>query len=135
LLRAVARHYDAEIARAGLKGTQYSLLSHLVAHEPLQPTELARRMGLDASTLTRNLRLLIDQGWVRQDAGVDARSRLVRTTPSGRAKQTEAKRYWKKAQLGLNERLGVTQVAALHALIDRGLAQLTGESAKKDPQE
>ena len=129
LLRAVARHYDAEIARAGLKGTQYSLLSHLVAFEPVQPMVLARRMGLEASTLTRNLRVLIDQGWVRQGAGEDARSRLVHTTPAGRAKQAEARRYWKKAQLGLNERLGAARVAALHALIDEGLARLPAKAA------
>ena len=128
LLRAVARHYDAEIAHAGLKGTQYSLLSHLVALEPVQPVELARRMRVDASTLTRNLRVLIDQGWALQGAGADARSRVIRTTPAGRAKQTEARRYWKKAQVSLNERLGVGQVAALHELIAHGLARLAMES-------
>ena len=129
LVRAVARHYDAEIASAGLRGTQYSLLSHLVRHEPVQPVELARLMGLDASTLTRNLRVLVDLGWVKQGPGEDARSRLIRLTPAGRAKQAEARRYWKKAQAGLNERLGADQVAALHALIDHGLAQLGDEEA------
>ena len=130
LLRAVARHYDAEIAQAGLKGTQFSLLSNVLALEPVQPMELARRMGLDASTLTRNLRVLIGQGWVRQGPGADARSRLVRITSAGRAKQAEARRYWKKAQLELNARLGAAQVAALHALIDHGLAQLAAGEAE-----
>ena len=134
LLRAVARHYDAEMARAGLKGTQYSLLSHLVRLEPVQPVELARLMGLDASTLTRNLRVLIDLGWVTQGPGDDARSRLIRTTPAGKAKQAEARRYWKKAQAGLSERLGAEKVAALHALIDHGLAQLGDEDAEQSNQ-
>jgi DNA-binding MarR family transcriptional regulator len=124
LLRAVARHYDAEFAQAGLKGTQFSLLSHVVALEPVQPAELARHMGLDASTLTRNLRVLIDQGWVRQGPGDDARSRRIESTDTGRAKQQAARRHWKKAQLGLQERLGVDRLAALHALIDDGMALL-----------
>lgn len=131
LLRAVARHYDGELAHAGLKGTQYSLLSHVVGMEPVQPADLARHMGLDASTLTRNLRVMIDEGWVTQGPGKDARSRLIEATAAGRAKHTEARRYWKRAQLSLNERLGIAQVAALHQLIDHGLNLLVDE----DPPE
>jgi DNA-binding MarR family transcriptional regulator len=129
LLRAVARHYNAEIARAGLKGTQYSMLSNLMSVEPVRPVELARRMGLEASTLTRNLRVLIERGWVTQGPGGDARSRLVRTTPAGRAKRAEAQRHWKKAQLGLNALLGTDRVAALHELADHCLERLAGEEA------
>ena len=124
LLRSVARHYDVHFARAGLKGTQYSLLSAIVASEPVRPAGLARTMGLDASTLTRNLKVLIEQGWVVQGPGDDARSRRIEATPSGRAKQSEARRHWKKAQLELNALLGAERVAALHALIDEGLARL-----------
>jgi hypothetical protein len=40
LLRTVSRHYDAELAHAGLKGTQFSLLSHVVKLGPLQPQAL-----------------------------------------------------------------------------------------------
>ena len=127
LLRTVSRHYDAELARAGLKGTQFSLLSHVVKLGPLQPQALARHMGLDASTLTRNLRPLIDMGWVIQGPGDDARSRINIATPSGRAKYDEARRHWMRAQLALNDRLGTATVAALHALIDDGLARLASE--------
>jgi len=127
LLRTVSRHYDAELARAGLKGTQFSLLSHVVKFGPLQPQALARQMGLDASTLTRNLRPLIDMGWVSQGPGDDARSRLIVATSEGRAKFTEARRHWKRAQLALNDKLGTATVAALHALIDDGLARLAPE--------
>jgi len=127
LLRTVSRHYDAELARAGLKGTQFSLLSQVVKLGPLQPQALARQMGLDASTLTRNLRPLIEMGWVIQSPGDDARSRIIIATPAGRAKHTEARRHWKRAQLALNDRLGTATVVALHALIDDGLARLAPE--------
>ncbi len=124
LLRAVARHYDAHFARAGLKGTQFSLLSAIVSSEPVRPAELARAMGLDASTLTRNMQVLVEQGWVVQGPGDDARSRRIEATAAGRAKQAEAQRHWRKAQLELNATLGVERVAALHALIDDGIARL-----------
>jgi DNA-binding MarR family transcriptional regulator len=132
LLRAVARLYDAEFAQAGLKGTQFSLLSNVIEQAPVQPAELARSMGLDASTLTRNLRVLIDQGWVEQGPGADARSRLVTPTAAGRAKQLEARRHWKRAQLVLRQRLGAERVAALHALIDDGLVLLDDGEADTD---
>ncbi|NRF70887.1 winged helix-turn-helix transcriptional regulator [Aquincola sp. S2] len=124
LSRAVTRHYDAYVAQTGLKNTQYSLLSHVVLLGPIKPSALAARMRLDASTLTRNLQPLITLGWLEQGPGADARSRLVSATPAGRAKRAEGQRAWKQAQLALNERLGVEQVIALHALLDDCLARL-----------
>jgi DNA-binding MarR family transcriptional regulator len=122
--RVVTRHYDAYIAPTGLKSTQYSLLSRVVLQGPIRPSDLAQRMGLDASTLTRNLQPLVAQGWLRQGPGEDARSRLVEATQAGRAKRAEAQRAWKQAQLALNERLGIKRVAALHALLDECMGRL-----------
>ena len=122
LLRSVSRLYDAEMAEAGLKTTQYSLLSHVLSLGPIGPSALADRMGMDASTLTRNLRPLVDKGWVLQGPGADARSRLITITPAGTAKVAEARVHWKRAQLALNQRLGTAQVAQLHQWMD--LAQL-----------
>ncbi len=133
LLRSVARLYDAQLAKTGLKSTQYSLLSHVAALGPVAPKALAARMGMDASTLTRNLRALIDQGWCEQGPGADARSRSITTTPAGRAKHAEAKAHWKRAQLSLNRRLGDDQVAALHAMIETVQAALAdGDRAVED---
>jgi len=124
LMRRVSQHYDAEMARCGLKTTQYSLLSHVLKLGPIRPGDLAAAMTMDASTLTRNLRPLVDAGWVALEAGPDARSRLVHITGAGRAKRAEAQRRWKVAQLSLNDTLGVERVAALHALLDDALALL-----------
>lgn len=124
LQRVVAQRYDAEVGKSGLKTTQYSLLSHIQALGPVRPGELARVMHMDASTLTRNLRPLQDQGWVVVSEGEDARSRSVSLTPLGLKKRQEARRHWRIAQEALNERLGPERVAALHALIDESLAML-----------
>lgn len=124
LSRAVTRHYDAYVAPIGLKNTQYSLLSHVVLLGPMRPGELASRMKLDPSTLTRNLQPLVAAGWVEQGPGDDARSRLVQATEAGRSKRAEAQRAWKQAQLALNARLGHERIVALHALIDDCLATL-----------
>ncbi|RQO83269.1 MarR family winged helix-turn-helix transcriptional regulator [Acidovorax sp. FJL06] len=124
LMRRVATHYDVEMARCGLKTTQYSLLSHVLKLGPIRPSDLAAAMKMDASTLTRNLRPLVDAGWVTLEAGADARSRLVHITDAGREKRVEAQRHWKAAQLALNDALGAERVVALHALVDDSLALL-----------
>jgi DNA-binding MarR family transcriptional regulator len=130
LSREVTRHYDAYVAPSGLKNTQYSLLSHVVLLGPIRPSDLARRMQVDASTLTRNLQPLAAQGWVRLGPGEDARSRLVEATDPGRAKRAEAQRAWKQAQVALNARLGPKRVVALHAMLDEWMKLLAEEDAE-----
>ena len=74
LMRRIAAHYDAEMAKCGLKTTQYSLLSHVLKLGPIRPSDLAVAMKMDASTLTRNLRPLVET----------FRRTLVRTATEGK---------------------------------------------------
>lgn len=132
LMRRVAQHYDLELAKAGLKTTQYSLLSHVLKLGPLRPGELARKMKFSASTLTRNLKPLIDAGWVELAAGSDARSRSVAITPAGRTRRAQALGHWKVAQESLNQRLGAARVLALHGLINESLELLSPIEADQE---
>ncbi|MEZ0308718.1 MAG: MarR family winged helix-turn-helix transcriptional regulator [Ramlibacter sp.] len=125
LMRRVAQHYDAEVGKTGLKGTQYSLLSYVVKLGPIRPVDLAREMRIDASTLTRNLRPLLDAGWLHLGPGADGRSRLVSVTESGREKRQEAQRRWRVAQEGISQVLGGRRVVELHSLIDECLDLLS----------
>lgn len=125
LSRRVSQHYDRVVAASGLKTTQYSLLSQVEHLGPVRPSDLAAAMAMDNSTLTRNLQLLVADGWVEIGPGEDGRSRLVAITAAGHAKRIEAQRDWKRAQLALNERLGTARVAELHALLDDCLATLS----------
>jgi DNA-binding MarR family transcriptional regulator len=128
-MRRLDQHYDLELARVGLRTTQYSLLSHIVKLGPMAPGALARAMKMQPSTLTRNLQPLVAAGWVQVGAGPDGRSRSVSCTPEGRAKRTEAQRRWKAAQLALNAQLGPARVADLHGLIDNCMAVLSSDTA------
>ncbi|MDO9360438.1 MAG: MarR family winged helix-turn-helix transcriptional regulator [Polaromonas sp.] len=132
LMRRVTQHYDAEVGKTGLKGTQYSLLSHVFKLGPLRPGELARAMKVDASTLTRNLKPLVAAGLLALEPGTDGRSRLVSITDAGREKRAEAQRRWRVAQEGINQLLGVEQVLALHALIDESLERLSPLNGSDD---
>jgi DNA-binding MarR family transcriptional regulator len=124
LMRRVAQHYDQEVGKTGLKGTQYSLLSYVAKLGPSRPGELARAMKIDPSTLTRNLKPLIANGWVVLEPGADGRSRTISVTQSGRSKRAEAQRHWKVAQDGINQALGPARVVSLHAMINESLELL-----------
>ena len=106
LMRRVAQHYDAEVGKTGLKGTQYSLLSYVVKLGPIRAVDLAAAMRVSTSTLSRNLQPLIASGWIEVNAGDDARSRLISATEAGQTKRTEAQRKWRIAQEGINATLG-----------------------------
>jgi DNA-binding MarR family transcriptional regulator len=124
LSRRVSQHFDQIVGAAGLKTTQYSLLSHVMRLGPVRPGDLATEMEMDASTLTRNLQPLIKLCWLKIGPGDDGRSRFVTLTDVGREKRAEAQREWKRAQLAFNAQMGDERVARLHAVIDECLAAM-----------
>jgi DNA-binding MarR family transcriptional regulator len=124
LMRRVTQHYDVEVGKTGLKVTQYSLLSYVAKLGPIRPGDLAREMKMGPSTLTRNLRPLIDAGLIELGPGADGRSRLVTVTDAGREKRQQAQRKWRAAQESLNDKLGPRRVVQLHAMMDECLELL-----------
>ncbi|MDM0042768.1 MarR family winged helix-turn-helix transcriptional regulator [Variovorax sp. J22G21] len=136
LTRLVSRFYDSHLVATGLKTTQYSLLTHVMHGGPLRPTDLADRLNMDASTLTRNLKPMAAAGWLAQTEGVDARSRLVSITQAGQKKFAEAQRGWRSAQQELNSMLGTERVLQLHLLINESIELLrNADGACKDKKD
>jgi len=96
--RAVSRLYDDEMRKVGLRTTQYALLAWLLAAGEARQKEIEELTFLDQTTLSRNLRPLIDAGWVAIRPGEDRREKLVRLTAAGAAKLQEARPAWERAQ-------------------------------------
>lgn len=124
LTRTMSRLYDQHMAAVGLKTTQYSVLTN-VAKEALPVAELAERLGTERTTLTRNLKPLIEAQWVTLEAGADSRQRIVTITDAGRAKVKQAYVAWRAAQSALEDLLGTAAVRTLHTQLDATLNQLT----------
>ena len=103
--RAVSRLYDEELRGVGLRTTQLSLLRRLRSAGEVRQRDLGGLTSLDETTLTRNLRPLIDAGWVAIRPGDDRREKLVRLTDAGAAKLREARPAWERAQERLRSRL------------------------------
>jgi DNA-binding MarR family transcriptional regulator len=91
-LFSIAERADASCC--GLTVAQSATLEVLRAGGPLRLSELGRRLGITASTLTRNLERLIEARLVAREADPeDARASRVVLTPRGRAaaRQVEAR--------------------------------------------
>ncbi len=124
LARKVMAHFEVNVSDLGIKGTQFALLGCVLRDGPIKSSELARIMELSASTLSRNIRPLIAQGWLAMDQGNDARSRLLSITPEGKRLCKQAGRRWQEAQTQLGHHIGAQQLALLHGMLDSALDSL-----------
>jgi DNA-binding MarR family transcriptional regulator len=122
--RRLTQRCDAFLAPTGLRLTQFSLLAHLMRGEPLTMSALAGLLEMDRTTLTRNLKPLVDAGLVALDSGRDARKRVVSVSDHGRTVWQAAREHWRRAQDEVNRVLGVERVVALHAALDGSLETL-----------
>lgn len=123
LTRRVTAYYEHHMRDSGLKLSQYSLLAQL-SEVPQSLTALADRMEIDRTTLTRSLQPLLDQGWVAESSGTDARQRRFVRTASGTRARNAARKYWRQAQLALELHLGRDFVANLHTQLEQALSRL-----------
>lgn len=122
LTRRITAVYDRELAAAGLRVTQFSLLAVLrgqAGESDMAVSDLAARMDMDRTTLTRNLKPLIARGWAAlQVDATDGRVRRVSITREGQSALAAARSHWRRAQDEINGTLGASTVAALHQWLD-----------------
>jgi DNA-binding MarR family transcriptional regulator len=114
----VSRLYDEELRGVGLRTTQYSVLRLLRDTGEVRQRDLGAVTVHDETTLTRNLRPLVEAGWVAARTGEDRREKWLTITARGVAKLDEARPAWERAQGRMRARLpkGLWQnlMAVLH---------------------
>jgi len=116
--RAVTRAYDEALRPVGLRATQLSVLVAAAADDALSITALARFMGMDRSTLTRNLRPLESDGLIALGLEGWRRSRALEITAKGRSRMQQALPLWRKAQQALRRKLGDKTWDVIHNNLD-----------------
>ena len=130
-LRKVARRmtqrYDAHLQPSGLRITQFSLLAALAGDGAFTVSNLASRMAMDRTTLTRNLKPLADRGLLRLGTCADARCRSVALTDAGRTAFAVAVPFWRQAQKEILALVGAADLEHLHRLLDHTLALLESD--------
>jgi DNA-binding MarR family transcriptional regulator len=118
-VRVVTRRYDAALTPVGLTANQFSLLAVLSGSEPTALGALAGRLGMDRTTLTRNLGPLSRAGLVDVRPGDDRRSRAIVLTDAGRERLAEAQPLWRDAQSDIVQRLGDQSLNDFFRQLDR----------------
>ena len=104
--RAVTQMYDQALKPTGLRATQLSLLVAAERAGPRGIGELAELLVMDRTTLTRNLKPLLDRGLLESIPGADRRRRSVAITAKGRAALAQALPYWREVQARIAGSLG-----------------------------
>ena len=112
--RGVTAVFDRHLAACGMRITQFTILANLVLRGATPITVLAEALGVDRTTLTRNLALVEREGWIATRADRDdARTHLVSITAKGRVAAEAALPAWRAAQAAVAAALGGADVAAL----------------------
>lgn len=95
----MTQHFEASFRGTGLRATQFTVLSTLAQTGPMPISRLATFLGMERTTLTRNLAPLERRGLVKistEDA--DARIRRASITDTGEQAARQSLPAWRKAQ-------------------------------------
>jgi DNA-binding MarR family transcriptional regulator len=96
--RAITNLYDSELQPTKLRSTQATLLMAIAAAEKPTISRLAEVLGMDRTTLARDLKPLTAQGLVEITSGDDRRTRQIQLTNAGQKKLSEVIPLWEQAQ-------------------------------------
>jgi len=117
--RKITRLYDSYMQNAGMRATQFTILSQLLLRGEMPIGQLATVLSMERTTLTRNLGLPEQKGWISLRAGDDPRSRMITITAQGQAAVRRAFPFWVEAQAHVGRLLGDDGQAALKVLASR----------------
>lgn len=123
LTRRITSIYDRHLAPDAMTISQYALLSKIDRRGAIANLRLAEEMGMDRSTLSRNIKPLMAGGWIviadmPAHEHVDKRSFGLALSPAGKARLEAARPGWASAQHEIDALLGENLHAALSGMID-----------------
>jgi DNA-binding MarR family transcriptional regulator len=119
LSRVVTGIYDEELRPFGIGSPQFSLLVVIARLQSANRAEIGRANLQDRSTLTRNLRLMLSQGWIEEvPSGEGRKGRSIVITKGGKKLLHGAIPGWRKAQSRAKAVFGREGVAAVTTISD-----------------
>ena len=104
--RFITQFYDRSLRSTGLRVTQLSLMTAIRVLGPISFRPLSEAVGMDQTTLSRNVSLLEKKGLVEMEPGEDHRSRRICLTQSGHEGLKQAYHLWKAAQAKIVSKIG-----------------------------
>jgi DNA-binding MarR family transcriptional regulator len=104
--RAITLLYDNAFKSSGLLSTQFNVLQAIYNIDSIRISDLANKLGMDRTTLTRNLSVLERQGFIKISQGKDHRARIVTITQKGRNSVTKTISLWNEVQHKVRDQMG-----------------------------
>ena len=125
LSRKLSSLYDHLLSPEALTITQYSLLVNIERTGQLSHAALAEKVGMDRTTLTRNLHPLTRAKWVAAAIGQDRRQHLLQLTTAGRRKLVRSLPLWEEAQRQFLSQIGTKSLQELQTLLSSAESAVT----------
>ena len=113
--RVMTKFFDAELRRHGIRPSQGTVLLSLKARESWSMAELSDWLGMERTTLVRNLRPLQRDGLVNAEGGGRGGRLELTITAKGREKIAAAMPAWRSAQRAAVKTLGEQRWSAILA--------------------
>ncbi len=104
--RLVTQRFDRALREIGITANQFSILMAAYNQEGILLTKLARTLGMERTTLSRNVSLLARMGMVSTAMGNDKRERKIAITENGITLLEKTLPQWQKAQNEVVEAIG-----------------------------
>ncbi len=139
--RALTRYYNACFRPLGITAEQFSLLVGIGGSHEATIAQLAARAGVDATTLSRNVKSLERGNLVISHGGVGRSGKRLALTDEGRQLMNESKAVWDRARSRLAETLGhdasriAANVMSQLAAAAQGATSVTGFGISSDAVE
>ena len=110
---SVTDMYDKALAEYGITLNQFSIIINLNNMSMATTTELAQQIGLERSTLVRNLKAIMAMGYIENVSGENERNNHLKVTSSGRHLLKLTIPVWQSVQDKISESLGSENAALL----------------------
>ena len=125
--RVITQFFDAEVRRHGIRPTQTPILGALQARNGWGMAELSEWLGMERTTLLRNLRPLQRDGLVRAKGGGRGGHVELEITAKGRAVLARALPAWRSAQDKVVATLGAERWSTIIGDLEEVAAKLKGQ--------
>ena len=119
LNRTVTSVYDDALRPLGLRVSQMNILVAAGKLGLARPADVASRLHMDVSTLSRNVERMKSRGWLETVPDEDGRAQPFQLTKDGRRMLQKAIPAWKKAQRATKELLGEDTISQIAAAVKR----------------
>ncbi len=126
--RAISRYvtnlYANALKDVGVTPVQFSMLTAVQLISNANVNNLSNALMMDRTTLNRNLKPLVRDGFIDIQESTDRRERKISITQEGKEVYEKGYKKWEEAQRELEEVIGTEDWLTMNSLFDTIIARI-----------